>query len=67
MRAVIVGAGIGGLTTALQLHEQGIDCTVYEQSDEIRALGVGLNLLPHAVKDLAAHGLRRISCPSRCR
>jgi 2-polyprenyl-6-methoxyphenol hydroxylase-like FAD-dependent oxidoreductase len=57
MRAVIVGAGIGGLTTALHLHSQGIDCTVHEQSEQIRELGVGLNLLPHAVKELAALGL----------
>jgi 2-polyprenyl-6-methoxyphenol hydroxylase-like FAD-dependent oxidoreductase len=54
MRAVIVGAGIGGLTTALRLHQQGIDCTVHEQSEQVRELGVGLNLLPHAVKELAA-------------
>jgi 5-methylphenazine-1-carboxylate 1-monooxygenase len=53
MRAIIVGAGIGGLVTALRLHRQGIDCTVYEQSDPIRELGVGINLLPHAVKELA--------------
>jgi 2-polyprenyl-6-methoxyphenol hydroxylase-like FAD-dependent oxidoreductase len=57
MRAVIVGAGIGGLTTALRLHDQGIDCTVYEQSEQIRELGVGLNVLPHAVTELAGLGL----------
>ncbi|HKN53904.1 MAG TPA: NAD(P)-binding protein, partial [Amycolatopsis sp.] len=32
MRVVIIGAGIGGLTTALRLHHEGIDCVVYEQS-----------------------------------
>jgi 5-methylphenazine-1-carboxylate 1-monooxygenase len=57
MRAVVVGAGIGGLTTALQLHHEGVDCTVYEQSEQIRELGVGLNALPHAVKELAELGL----------
>jgi 2-polyprenyl-6-methoxyphenol hydroxylase-like FAD-dependent oxidoreductase len=36
MRVIIVGAGIGGLVTALRLHRQGIDCTVYEQSEPIR-------------------------------
>jgi 5-methylphenazine-1-carboxylate 1-monooxygenase len=53
MRVIIVGAGIGGLVTALRLHQQGIECTVYERSDPIRELGVGINLLPHAVKELA--------------
>jgi len=57
MRVVIVGAGIGGLTTALQLHHEGIDCDIYEQSEQIRELGVGINALPHAIKELARLGL----------
>lgn len=57
MRIIIVGAGIGGLTTALRLHHMGIDCAVYEQSDLVRELGVGINALPHAVKDLTELGL----------
>jgi 2-polyprenyl-6-methoxyphenol hydroxylase-like FAD-dependent oxidoreductase len=57
MKAVIAGAGIGGLVTALRLHHEGLDCEVYEQSEQIRELGVGINLLPNAVKNLAALGL----------
>ncbi|GAB3384590.1 flavin-dependent oxidoreductase [Amycolatopsis echigonensis] len=57
MKVVIVGAGIGGLTTALRLHREGIECAVYEQSSRIGELGVGINALPHAVKELAALGL----------
>ena len=57
MKVIIVGAGIAGLTTALCLHRQNIDCEVFEQSDEVRELGVGLNLLPHAVQRLADLGL----------
>src|SRR6187401_741042 len=57
MKAIIVGGGVGGLTTALMLHARGIDCEVYEQSDGIRELGVGINTLPHAIKELQQLGL----------
>ncbi len=57
MKAIIVGGGIGGLTTALMLHEKGIACEVYEQGDAIRELGVGINTLPHAIKELKRLGL----------
>jgi 5-methylphenazine-1-carboxylate 1-monooxygenase len=57
MKAIIVGGGIGGLTAALMLHARGLDCEVFEQSDAIRELGVGINTLPHAIKELAELGL----------
>ncbi len=57
---LIVGAGIGGLTLALTLHEVGIPCRVFESSAEIRPIGVGINVLPHAAKELAALGLRDV-------
>jgi 2-polyprenyl-6-methoxyphenol hydroxylase-like FAD-dependent oxidoreductase len=57
MKVIIVGAGIGGLTTALMLHARGIACEVFEQSDQVRELGVGINTLPHAIKELAGLGL----------
>src|SRR2546423_5292915 len=57
MKVIIVGGGIGGLTTALMLHARGMDCEIYEQSDAIRELGVGINTLPHAIKELAELGL----------
>lgn len=57
MNAIIVGGGVGGLTTALMLHARGVDCEVYEQASEIRELGVGINTLPHAIKELADLGL----------
>lgn len=53
----IVGAGIGGLTLALSLHAAGISCRVYEAAPEIKPLGVGINLLPHAVRVLDGLGL----------
>jgi 5-methylphenazine-1-carboxylate 1-monooxygenase len=57
MKVIIAGAGIGGLVTALMLHARGIDCEVFEQADAIRELGVGINTLPHAIKELAGLGL----------
>src|SRR5829696_5558483 len=57
MKAIIVGGGIGGLVTALMLHERGIACEIYEQADSIRELGVGINTLPHAIAELKRLGL----------
>ncbi len=57
MRAIVVGAGIGGLATALMLHARGIRAVVVEQSPEVREVGVGINTLPHAIRELAELGL----------
>ena len=53
----MIGGGIGGLATALTLHRRGLKCRVYEQSPQIRELGVGINTLPHAIHELAELGL----------
>lgn len=59
MRIHIIGAGIGGLATALSLEAAGFsDVTVHERADELRGLGVGINLLPHAMRELTELGLR---------
>jgi 2-polyprenyl-6-methoxyphenol hydroxylase-like FAD-dependent oxidoreductase len=57
VKVIIVGGGIGGLATALMLHDRGIEAEVYERSAEIREMGVGINTLPHAIKELAGIGL----------
>jgi 2-polyprenyl-6-methoxyphenol hydroxylase-like FAD-dependent oxidoreductase len=54
---LVVGAGIGGLTLALELHRRNIPCRVFESAPDIKAVGVGVNLLPHATKVLAGLGL----------
>ncbi|WP_407522787.1 flavin-dependent oxidoreductase [Methylobacterium oryzisoli] len=57
MRVIIVGAGIGGLATALMLHRRGIRAEIVEQAAEVREIGVGINTLPHAIGELAELGL----------
>lgn len=53
MRVVIVGAGIGGLTAALSLEAAGHrDVEIFERAPELRPLGVGINLLPHAMREV---------------
>jgi 2-polyprenyl-6-methoxyphenol hydroxylase-like FAD-dependent oxidoreductase len=56
-QVIILGAGIGGLTLALSLHQAGIPCRVYEAVPELKPMGVGVNLLPHAVRELTELGL----------
>jgi 2-polyprenyl-6-methoxyphenol hydroxylase-like FAD-dependent oxidoreductase len=57
MEVAIVGGGIAGLGLALNLHRRGIACRVYESAPEIKELGVGITILPHAMRELAALGL----------
>lgn len=57
MKVAIAGAGIGGLALALMLHKRGIEAEVYESVETVRALGVGINLLPHASRELTELGL----------
>jgi 5-methylphenazine-1-carboxylate 1-monooxygenase len=56
-RVIVVGAGIGGLVTALSVHEVGMPVDVYERVRSLQPLGVGINLLPHAVRELDALGI----------
>ena len=57
MRAIVAGAGIGGLSTALSLHAAGIDALVIDSASSLRPLGVGINMMPHAVRELTELGL----------
>jgi len=69
-RVIIAGGGIGGLVTALTLHQIGVPCVVFEAVREMRPLGVGINLQPNAVRELydlgiTANDLDRIGLPSK--
>ncbi len=57
MRVIVVGAGIGGLAAALSLHAAGIEAIVIDSVTTLRPLGVGINLMPHAVRELTELGL----------
>jgi len=58
VKIIIVGAGIGGLVTALSLEAAGFrDIVIAERAPEMLPLGVGLNLLPHAVRELTELGV----------
>lgn len=62
---LVVGAGIGGLTLALQLHRAGVPCRVLEAAPALTPLGVGINILPHAARELhrleLGHELDRVA------
>lgn len=67
---IIAGGGIGGLATALTLHQIGVACRVVEAVPEMRPLGVGINLQPNAVRELVDLGigeaeLDRIGVPAK--
>jgi len=57
MRAVVLGAGIGGLTTALALRRVGIAAQVFEQAPELREVGAGIQMSPNGTRLLERLGL----------
>ncbi len=57
VRVIVAGAGIGGLSAALSLHAAGIEAIVIDSAATLRPLGVGINLMPHAVRELTELGL----------
>jgi 2-polyprenyl-6-methoxyphenol hydroxylase-like FAD-dependent oxidoreductase len=56
-RALVIGAGIGGLTCAVTLRRVGIDVEVYERATELHATGSGLSVMSNAVTALATLGI----------
>jgi 2-polyprenyl-6-methoxyphenol hydroxylase-like FAD-dependent oxidoreductase len=65
-KAIVIGAGIGGLTAAIALREAGLDVEVHERASELKAAGSGLSVMSNAAAalnglglgiDLEAHGV----------
>jgi 2-polyprenyl-6-methoxyphenol hydroxylase-like FAD-dependent oxidoreductase len=57
LKAIIIGAGIGGLAAAIALGQAGLEVEVYERAPEIQPLGAGLSIWPNAVKAFDRLGL----------
>src|SRR6185437_388364 len=59
LEVLIIGGGIGGQTMALALHATGVPCRIRirEAAASLMPLGVGINLQPHAIRELAGLGL----------
>jgi 2-polyprenyl-6-methoxyphenol hydroxylase-like FAD-dependent oxidoreductase len=58
MKAVVVGAGIGGVSCALALRDAGFDVEVFERAGALREIGAGLTLWSNALRSLDRLGLR---------
>ncbi|MFD8060690.1 FAD-dependent monooxygenase [Streptomyces cyaneofuscatus] len=56
-KALVIGAGIGGLTAAVALRAAGLDVEVYERAGELRAAGSGLSVMSNAIAALDSLGL----------
>ena len=56
-KGIIIGAGIGGLTTAIALAQKGFDITVYEQAPQLNEVGAGVWLAPNGLKVLERLGI----------
>ena len=54
---IIIGGGIGGLTLALMLHARGLPCRLFEAVSDFKPLGVGINMMPHAIRVLTELGV----------
>jgi 2-polyprenyl-6-methoxyphenol hydroxylase-like FAD-dependent oxidoreductase len=57
MKIIVIGAGIGGLTTAIALQKKGFEVQVYEAASEIREVGAGLWMAANAMNVLEKMGL----------
>jgi salicylate hydroxylase len=66
LKVIIAGAGIGGLTAALALLQRGFDVDVYEQAEELREIGAGIQLAANGTRVLFDLGLEERLRPLVC-
>lgn len=59
MNIDIIGAGIGGLTTAIALEQKGINTRIFEQAEQIKPIGAGIILANNAMQVYEKLGLRK--------
>lgn len=55
---LVIGAGLGGLGTAIALRRKGHNVTVLEAAPEIREVGAGIQIPPNSTRILHAWGLK---------
>jgi len=60
LKAIVIGAGIGGVTATLAMKQAGIDVTVFERANELREVGSGLPLWTNALRALYKLGLTEV-------
>ena len=67
MKAIVIGAGIGGLSAAIALRKAGVETVVFERARELREIGAGISLAANATRALnelgLADALRGIGAP----
>ena len=59
MKAIIIGGGIGGLTTAIALKQQNIDFEIYEAAPELRPVGAGIVMASNAMQVFQRLGIEK--------
>ncbi len=59
-KVIVIGAGLGGLTSALALLQRGIDVDVYEQSRQLKEVGAGIEISSNGMRVLDALGLSNL-------
>lgn len=60
MKALVIGAGIGGLSAAVALKKAGIACEVFEAVKEIKPVGAAISIWPNGVKCMKHLGMGEI-------
>lgn len=58
MKAIVIGGGIGGMSSAIALEKAGIEVEVFEAVQEMKPVGAAISIWPNGVKCLNALGMK---------